>query len=127
MHHSPELMHLASSACILELLAEPLYILSQNLLLLKLRLAVETAATFFHSITTAILFGMRVDMEKEIIFALSQTAYGMCLFLGYWVYFLRFRPYRSSALFPFRSKEHQPHPRNQYLTTQGINEVGNGG
>ncbi|KAL6195234.1 hypothetical protein ACLB2K_030854 [Fragaria x ananassa] len=96
---------ITGGACILELLAEPLYILSQNLLLLKLRLAVETAATFFRCITTAILFGMQVDMEKEIIFALSQTAYGMCLFLGYWVYFLRFRPYRSSALFPFREKD----------------------
>ena len=67
MHHSPELMHLAGGACILELLAEPLYILSQNLLLLKLRLAVETAATFFRCITTAILFGMRVDMVRSFI------------------------------------------------------------
>jgi len=40
--------------------------------------------------------------EKGIVFALSQTAYGACLFLGYWGYFLLFRAFRSSDLFPFR-------------------------
>lgn len=38
-------------ACILELLAEPLYILSQNLVLLELRLMVETVATFSRCLT----------------------------------------------------------------------------
>ncbi|KAK7263600.1 hypothetical protein RJT34_31192 [Clitoria ternatea] len=38
-------MKLMSFACILELLVEPLYILSQNLVMLKLRLMVETVAT----------------------------------------------------------------------------------
>ncbi|XP_058104416.1 uncharacterized protein LOC131248248 isoform X2 [Magnolia sinica] len=89
-------------ACILELLAEPLYILSQNLLLLKLRLGVETMATLFRCLTTYILIVKQSNMEKGIVFALSQVAYGACLFLGYWGYFLLFRIVRSSHLFPFR-------------------------
>ncbi|KAK3033264.1 hypothetical protein RJ639_033144 [Escallonia herrerae] len=89
-------------ACALELLAEPLYILSQNLLLLKLRLVVETAATLLRCVTTYILIVKRTDMEKAIIFALSQTAYGACIFLGYWTYFLLSHVYKSSDLFPFR-------------------------
>ncbi|KAL5744266.1 hypothetical protein ACOSQ2_027382 [Xanthoceras sorbifolium] len=89
-------------ACILELLAEPLYIFSQNLLLLKLRLMVETVATFSRCITMYILIVKQTDMEKGIVFALSQVAYGASLFLGYWGYFLLFRAFRSSVLFPFR-------------------------
>ncbi|XP_059634206.1 uncharacterized protein LOC132276673 isoform X2 [Cornus florida] len=89
-------------ACIVELLAEPFYILSQNLLLLKLRLMVETAATLFRCMTTYILIIKRTDMEKAIVFALTQTAYGACLFFGYWGYFLLSRAFQSSDLFPFR-------------------------
>ncbi|KDP22441.1 hypothetical protein JCGZ_26272 [Jatropha curcas] len=89
-------------ACILELLAEPLYILSQNLLLLKLRLVVETVATFLRCLTMYFLIVRQPSMEKGIVFALSQTAYGACLFIGYWSYFLLFRVFRSSELFPFR-------------------------
>ncbi|KAG6788511.1 hypothetical protein POTOM_004578 [Populus tomentosa] len=89
-------------ACILELLAEPLYIVSQNLLLLKLRLIVETAATLLRCLTMYILIVKQTSMDKGIVFALSQTAYGACLFLGYWSYFVLFRAFRSSVLFPFR-------------------------
>lgn len=92
------------SACIFELLAEPLYILSQNLLLLKLRLVVETVATLSRCITMFILIVKQTDMDKAIVFSLSQTAYGVCLFLGYWAYFLLFGTCRSSAIFPFRVK-----------------------
>jgi hypothetical protein len=42
--------------------------------------------------------------EKVFVFALSQAAYGACLFLGYWGYYLLFRAFRSSDLFPFRYK-----------------------
>ncbi|KAH0895511.1 hypothetical protein HID58_045079 [Brassica napus] len=76
-------------ACVLELMAEPLYILSQTLMLLKLRLVVETVATFSRC-------------EKGIIFALSQVAYGGSLFLGYWAYFLMRGVSKSLNLFPFR-------------------------
>lgn len=89
-------------ACILELLAEPLYILSQTLLLLKLRLLVETMATFSRCMTMYILLVKQSNMEKGIIFALSQSAYGACLFLGYWVYFLHCHAFKWSDLFPFR-------------------------
>ncbi|KAK3221088.1 hypothetical protein Dsin_015058 [Dipteronia sinensis] len=89
-------------ACILELLAEPLYIISQNLLLLKLRLMVETVATLSRCVTMYILIVKQTDMEKGIAFALSQVAYGASLFLGYWGYFLLFHVFRSSILFPFR-------------------------
>lgn len=51
-------------ACILELLAEPLYILSQNLLLLKLRLIVETAATILRCMTTYILIVRKPNMVR---------------------------------------------------------------
>ncbi|KVI04522.1 RFT1-like protein [Cynara cardunculus var. scolymus] len=89
-------------ACILELLAEPLYILSQNLLLLKLRLVVETAATLLRCITVYVFIVMQLDTERAIVFALSQTAYGGCIFLCYWGYFLLLHGYRISVLFPFR-------------------------
>ncbi|XP_057952249.1 uncharacterized protein LOC131146589 [Malania oleifera] len=90
-------------ACILELLAEPFYILSQNLLLLELRLFVETAATMFRCFTTYILIVKQTDMEKGIVFALSQVSYGACLFIGYWGYFLLSSPFKACDLFPFRA------------------------
>ncbi|KAF3500301.1 hypothetical protein F2Q69_00045355, partial [Brassica cretica] len=69
-------------ACVLELMAEPLYILSQTLMLLKLRLVVETVATFSRCVTLCFLIVKQTNMEKGIIFALSQVAYGGSLFLG---------------------------------------------
>ncbi|KAG6391305.1 hypothetical protein SASPL_149059 [Salvia splendens] len=89
-------------ACILELLAEPFYILSQTLVLLKLRLLVETAATLSRCMITYILILKQPSLEKAIVFALSQVAYGASIFLGYWGYFLLFQVYKSSILFPFR-------------------------
>lgn len=58
----------AAFACILELLAEPLYILSQNLLLLKLRLIVETAATLLRCLTVYIFIIMQIDMVRNLYF-----------------------------------------------------------
>ncbi|KAI9074257.1 hypothetical protein K1719_043822 [Acacia pycnantha] len=89
-------------ACILELLAEPLYILSQNLVLLELRLMVETLATISRCMTLYILIIKQIGMEKPIIFALSQSAYGASIFLGYWGYLVLSRKFRSSLIFPFR-------------------------
>lgn len=59
--------HMAGFACILELLAEPLYILSQNLLLLRLRLIVETAATLLRCTTTYVLIASQIDMVNFYI------------------------------------------------------------
>ncbi|XP_028797853.1 protein RFT1 homolog isoform X2 [Neltuma alba] len=92
-------------ACILELLAEPLYILSQNLVLLELRLMVETVATISRCMTMYILIVKHTGMEKPIIFALSQSAYGASIFLGYWGYLVLFRKFRSSLIFPFREQK----------------------
>ncbi|KAI3862033.1 hypothetical protein MKW92_016337 [Papaver armeniacum] len=89
-------------ACVLELLAEPLYILSQNLLLLKLRLVVETIATLLRCTTTYILIVKQSNMEKSLVFALSQSAYGASIFVGYWSYFFLFRKIKRSDLFPLR-------------------------
>ncbi|XP_075476131.1 uncharacterized protein LOC142517656 [Primulina tabacum] len=89
-------------ACVLELLAEPFYILSQTLLLLRLRLLVETAATLSRCITTYFLILKQPELEKAIVFSLSQTAYGAFIFLGYWGYFLLFGVHKSDVLFPFR-------------------------
>ncbi|KAL0438367.1 UNVERIFIED_CONTAM: protein RFT1 [Sesamum latifolium] len=89
-------------ACVLELLAEPFYILSQNLVLLRLRLVAETVATLSRCIVTYILILKQPGMEKAIVFALSQVAYGTSIFFGYWSYFLLFRVYKTSVLFPFR-------------------------
>ncbi|XP_057794953.1 uncharacterized protein LOC131011171 isoform X2 [Salvia miltiorrhiza] len=89
-------------ACILELLAEPFYILSQTLVLLRLRLLAETAATLSRCIITYILILKQPSLEKAVVFALSQVAYGAFIFLGYWGYFLLFQVYKYSVLFPFR-------------------------
>ncbi|KAK1261931.1 hypothetical protein QJS04_geneDACA018450 [Acorus gramineus] len=88
-------------ACILELLAEPLYLLSQYLNLLKLRLITETAATFLRCMTICILILKRADLEKVIVFALSQAVYGACLLLGYWGYFILVHSVKFSNLLPF--------------------------
>ncbi|EOA30348.1 hypothetical protein CARUB_v10013471mg [Capsella rubella] len=89
-------------ACVLELMAEPLYILSQTLTHLQLRLIVETFATVSRCVVLYSLIVMQTNMEKGIIFALSQVAYGGSLCLGYWAYFLFCGVFKSSDLFPFR-------------------------
>ena len=49
--------------------------------------------------STFFLFNLQ---EKAIVFALSQTAYGASMLAGYWGYFLLYRMYKVSDLFPFR-------------------------
>ncbi|XP_051124143.1 uncharacterized protein LOC127246681 isoform X2 [Andrographis paniculata] len=89
-------------ACVVELLAEPFYILSQCLVLLRLRLIVEAVATLSRCIVTYILILKQPGLEKAIVFSLAQVAYGASIFVGYWGYFLLFRLYSISVLFPFR-------------------------
>lgn len=60
-------IYMAGFACVLELLAEPLYILSQNLLLLRLRLVVETVATFSRCFTMCILIVKQYEMVCALI------------------------------------------------------------
>lgn len=58
------MVRVAGCACILELLAEPLYILSQNLLLLRLRLVVETVATLLRCVTMYIFIIKQMNMVR---------------------------------------------------------------
>ncbi|PKA53251.1 hypothetical protein AXF42_Ash009981 [Apostasia shenzhenica] len=89
-------------ACMIELFGEPLYILSQSMFLLKLRLTIETIATIVRCLTTYFLMVKRSNMELAIIFAISQASYGACIALGYWMYFLAFQVVKPCFLFPFR-------------------------
>lgn len=50
----------------LELMAEPLYILSQTLMLLKLRLVVETVATFSRCVTLCFLIVKQTNMVRPV-------------------------------------------------------------
>lgn len=90
-------------ACLLELLAEPLYILAQYLFYLRLRMVVESMATLSRCVTMYALIVSRTGMEKSIVFALSQVSYGGCVFLGYWGYFVFYHGLQGSKLFPFRA------------------------
>ncbi|XP_074312475.1 uncharacterized protein LOC141647974 [Silene latifolia] len=89
-------------ACLLELLAEPLYILAQYLFCLKLRMVVESTATLARCLTTYALIARKGGLQNAIVFGLSQASYGGCIFLGYWGYFLFLHGFRGSQLFPFR-------------------------
>ncbi|KAJ8442929.1 hypothetical protein Cgig2_022295 [Carnegiea gigantea] len=90
-------------ACLLELLAEPLYILAQYLFYLRLRMVVESMATLSRCVTMYALIVSRTGMEKSIVFALSQVSYGGCVFLGYWGYFIFYHGSQGSKVFPFRA------------------------
>lgn len=58
------LLNVAGFACVLELMAEPLYILSQTLVRLKLRLVVETVATVARCVTLCALIVMQTNMVQ---------------------------------------------------------------
>ncbi|CAM0957342.1 unnamed protein product [Alopecurus aequalis] len=89
-------------ACILELLAEPLYILSQTKKYYIIRVYTEPAATLLRCITTYVFIKRHVKVEKLVVFALSQVVYAACIFIGYWAYFLLFANIRVFDLLPFR-------------------------
>ncbi|CAM6090181.1 unnamed protein product [Calypogeia fissa] len=72
---------------LLEILSEPLYILSQRLLFLKLRIVNEGLATFLWSFTTYALLLAGIGKGGGLVFAYAQIAYGACLLVGYWSYF----------------------------------------
>ncbi|TVT98448.1 hypothetical protein EJB05_12528 [Eragrostis curvula] len=89
-------------ACILELLAEPLYILSQKKKYYNIRVYTEPAANLLRCLTTFILVKGHTKVEKLVAFSLSQVAYGACIFFGYWTYFLIFADINTFDLLPLR-------------------------
>lgn len=89
-------------ACILELLAEPLYIISQKKGYYDMRMYTEPAATLFRCLTTFILIKRHVKVDKLVLVSLSQVVYGACIFFGYWSYFLIFTDTKTSDLLPLR-------------------------
>ncbi|CAM6085923.1 unnamed protein product [Calypogeia fissa] len=72
---------------LLEILSEPLYILYQRLLFLKLRIVIEGLATFLWSSTTYAFLLAGIGKGGGLVFAYAQIAYGACLLVGYWSYF----------------------------------------
>ncbi|XP_073358569.1 uncharacterized protein [Aegilops tauschii subsp. strangulata] len=89
-------------ACMLELLAEPLYILSQTKKYYIIRVYTEPTATLLRCLTTYIFIKGQIKVEKLVVFALSQVVYAACIFIGYWTYFLLFANIRTFDLLPFR-------------------------
>ncbi|CAM0905884.1 unnamed protein product [Alopecurus aequalis] len=89
-------------ACILELLAEPLYILSQTKKYYIIRVYTEPAATLLRCMTSYVFIKGHVKVDKLVVFALSQVVYAACIFIGYWTYFLLFANIRTFDLLPFR-------------------------
>ncbi|KAG6553131.1 hypothetical protein Mapa_005190 [Marchantia paleacea] len=87
-----------------EIWSEPLYILSQHMLLLKLRVVVEALATFSWSMVTYVLLLNGIGKGGGLVFAYAQMAYGACLLLGYWAYFgwKHYKPPDMVSLFPVR-------------------------
>ncbi|XP_011027958.1 PREDICTED: uncharacterized protein LOC105128131 isoform X2 [Populus euphratica] len=65
-----------------KLLAEPLYILSQNFLLLKMWLIVETAATFLHCLTMYIILSKQRELSCEIGVSSIQGKFTCYIFQG---------------------------------------------
>lgn len=86
--HYAQAILIHGAACFLELLSEPLYILAQNLLLLGLRVKTEAIATFVRCTTTYLMIVNGIGKESGLVFAFSQLAYGFCLVVCYWGYFL---------------------------------------
>ncbi|XP_062187184.1 uncharacterized protein LOC133890704 isoform X1 [Phragmites australis] len=89
-------------ACILELLAEPLYILSQKKKYYNIRVYTEPAAALLRCLTTFILIKGHIKVEKLVVFSLSQVVYGACIFVGYWAYFLIFTDTKMLDFLPLR-------------------------
>ncbi|KAK3125020.1 hypothetical protein QOZ80_7BG0598920 [Eleusine coracana subsp. coracana] len=89
-------------ACILELLAEPLYILSQKKKYYNIRVYTEPAANLLRCLMTFILVNRHANVEKLVAFSISQVAYGACIFFGYWTYFLIFADIKTTDLLPLR-------------------------
>jgi len=65
-------------ACILELLAEPAYILSQSLVLLELRLMVETIATLLRCLTMYFLISKQIGIVRVDLYWAAYIYFYYC-------------------------------------------------
>ncbi|KAJ7524112.1 hypothetical protein O6H91_18G078300 [Diphasiastrum complanatum] len=77
-------------ASIIEILSEPLYILAQKMSLVRVRVTIEASATLLRCGVTYILLVNGIGKGEGLVFAYAQLAYGFCLFIGYWAYFLTY-------------------------------------
>ncbi|KAG0591912.1 hypothetical protein KC19_1G211300 [Ceratodon purpureus] len=91
-------MFVLGVAAVVELCSEPMYILAQHLLLLRLRMFIEWAATTCRCLTTYILVTQGIGLGGGLAFAYAQLTYSCCLLIGYWSYFLF--SYKGT-IFPF--------------------------
>ena len=73
-------------ATALELLSEPAYILIQNMMLFKVRVAVEAAATVAKSVLLYAMLAAGI-WSTATVFAFAQLAFGFCVLIGHAVFF----------------------------------------
>lgn len=81
-------------AAVVELLAEPFYILASVHLLFKVRVAVEFASTLAKSVLTLLLVS-RTRLPPALVFSWAQLALAIAVLLGYGTFGLRLLRSRS--------------------------------
>ncbi|CAI5469364.1 unnamed protein product [Closterium sp. Yama58-4] len=94
-------------AAAVELLSEPLYILSQALLLVRLRAVLDAVATVVRCVVTLLLVLGGIGRTGGLVFAYAELAFSTTLVIGYWGFFLL-------------------HPSVRALGPRGENEAGGG-
>ncbi|GJP68267.1 hypothetical protein CLOP_g25001 [Closterium sp. NIES-67] len=75
-------------AAAVELFSEPLYILSQALLLVRLRAVLDAVATVVRCVVTLLLVLGGIGRTGGLVFAYAELAFSATLVVGYWGYFL---------------------------------------
>ncbi|EFJ18768.1 hypothetical protein SELMODRAFT_444350 [Selaginella moellendorffii] len=103
-------------AAVFEILSEPFYIIAQNLCLVRLRVVIETSASLVRCFTSYGLLVRGIGKEGGLVFAYGQVAYGLCLFLGYWGYFLVFHQSTKRLL----NRRVLCHPDKKLLSMCGL-------
>ena len=95
------------AATLIELLAEPLYILASVQLNFKLRVRVETSATVARCLTNlGLLLRPPGEVAPESVFAASQLAYSALFCAGYYAWWWR----AKGGLGVLRLKKQTPPP-----------------
>ncbi|CAI5992188.1 unnamed protein product [Closterium sp. NIES-65] len=92
-------------AAAVELVSEPLYILSQALLLVRLRAVLDAVATVVRCVVTLLLVLGGIGRTGGLVFAYAELAFSSSLVIGYWGFFLLHPSAR--ALRPSQSGEEE--------------------